>query len=552
MPTFLKSEKGAIGPILLIALVIAGIGIGVYLLGQRTNLKPKAGGGGTVEFYDGNWSAPIKATDSAQVNVQFNAPWPPLIYADTITEVTGITPGPGGTSGTVGSPTSGKVDAEKSKAQLGNSKNSIVISGRVFSKIKFRSPPKTAKYWINYCDPDKDGVENYAPIGENGTFSFRIAKGQMFCIKPPKLDGYGFPPVAINSLEKGASSYEYQVAGFDCIKKDKKKKQCSDVGSQKYDLRVDDRFDFEYTTLEPTPTPINEVRTKGVEVSENPGFTDSESYAYTAVPLKVSYKFKDVNPGKKVLYVRFHGTNGQAETVQNAYPFPAVVELIGPTASPIPTPTPIVKPFVNITSPNGGESFKVGDRTKITWDASTNIKSFNLGLRFTDVGYELSIFKIADAKSRSFEWTVDDIGYLPDKTKPAIITITAFPEDGKYVQDTSDSKFTISPQKSPYVYITNPVGDVSYKNGSTLRVMWDLKGEVDAGFVLYYEYWNGKYMMPDYLGDPKLRRYDWKIDIGNFGEYKDGVPVRLIIEAYKKGVAKPIATYTSNYFTVTR
>ncbi len=81
--------------------------------------------------------------------------------------------------------------------------------------------------------------------------------------------------------------------------------------------------------------------------------------------------------------------------------------------------------------------------------------------------------------------------------------------------------------------------------------MWEAEG-ADAGYVLYYEYWNGKYFMPDYLGDPKLRSYNWKIDIGNFGTYVDGVPVRLIIEAYKQGVAAPVATFTTNYFKVTR
>ena len=70
---------------------------------------------------------------------------------------------------------------------------------------------------------------------------------------------------------------------------------------------------------------------------------------------------------------------------------------------------------------------------------------------------------------------------------------------------------------------------------------------------MYYQYWNGKYFITnDALFNPTTRRINWTIDIGNFGVYESGVPVRLIIEGYKSGVAAPVATFTSNYFTVTR
>lgn len=90
-----------------------------------------------------------------------------------------------------------------------------------------------------------------------------------------------------------------------------------------------------------------------------------------------------------------------------------------------------------------------------------------------------------------------------------------------------------------------PKGGESFKNGSTVHVTWTAKG-VDEGFVLFFEDKNGgRTFMPDYLGDPKLTSYDWKVNANPGSSY------RLILEGYNFGVAPPVATAMSGYFTIT-
>lgn len=96
-------------------------------------------------------------------------------------------------------------------------------------------------------------------------------------------------------------------------------------------------------------------------------------------------------------------TGTTASNANNSSPTPTNTPTLAPTNTPTPTAIP-VSPFVKVTSPNGGESFKVGNSVTVTWDTNMNlggcemqtIDSNNSG---TVVGSNV------DVTRRSINWT---------------------------------------------------------------------------------------------------------------------------------------------------
>lgn len=78
MPTFFSkifNNQQGIAGILILLLLVAGVGVGGYLVSQQTNLKPKAAGSGTVQIVD-NQGKPLKVTDRTEIKVLI---YPPVI-----------------------------------------------------------------------------------------------------------------------------------------------------------------------------------------------------------------------------------------------------------------------------------------------------------------------------------------------------------------------------------------------------------------------------------------------------------------------------------------
>lgn len=70
-----KGEKGAIGPILVVVLLLAGLGVGFYLTSKPTNFKPKASSSDNAYFVDDKGN-PITQTNTKDVFVKVLPPWP--------------------------------------------------------------------------------------------------------------------------------------------------------------------------------------------------------------------------------------------------------------------------------------------------------------------------------------------------------------------------------------------------------------------------------------------------------------------------------------------
>lgn len=105
------------------------------------------------------------------------------------------------------------------------------------------------------------------------------------------------------------------------------------------------------------------------------------------------------------------------------------------TATPTSTPTPTTSSTnysVKITSPSGGESFKVGDIIHITWEATGTFNQFSLmGIDSNNGG--TTIGSTTDSNARSFDWTAS-IGNSEQKQMKVQIVANKWP---KFVGDTS-------------------------------------------------------------------------------------------------------------------
>lgn len=95
-------------------------------------------------------------------------------------------------------------------------------------------------------------------------------------------------------------------------------------------------------------------------------------------------------------------------------------------------------PSVEITSPNGGQTFTAGDEVTITWD-STNVDKVTL---MYETGSTNNIATNV-ANTNSYDWTVDIGNMMPGTEKDVKIKIIAYETGVGSVQDTSDAAFTV-------------------------------------------------------------------------------------------------------------
>ncbi len=145
------------------------------------------------------------------------------------------------------------------------------------------------------------------------------------------------------------------------------------------------------------------------------------------------------NVGRGDLWVRaFAGTS------QGMGSIPVTVG----TTSPTPTPTPISSPtptprsrYVQIMSPNGGETLYKGQTYRITWASSTNIDRVTLMYKTCDSCADYIVSNIVN--TNYYDWIVAVGNTATTQFK---ISITGYQSGVGNTSDTSDNYFTILPQ----------------------------------------------------------------------------------------------------------
>ncbi|MEI7983769.1 MAG: LamG-like jellyroll fold domain-containing protein, partial [Bacteroidota bacterium] len=119
---------------------------------------------------------------------------------------------------------------------------------------------------------------------------------------------------------------------------------------------------------------------------------------------------------------------------------------------------------LTVTSPNGGERWKVGDIHPITWTSCgvDNVKieySINNGTNWT------TIINETPASVGSYSWTVPN---TPSELCLVKITSTT---DGT-IFDQSDAVFAIYKETIPQIIVTSPNGDERWKVGDIHQITW--------------------------------------------------------------------------------
>lgn len=110
------------------------------------------------------------------------------------------------------------------------------------------------------------------------------------------------------------------------------------------------------------------------------------------------------------------------------------------------TPTTTVKPSITVLSPNGGETYKTGERINISWSA-TGVDRFNIYYCHTDLCATIA----TNVAGTSYPWTA------PSTVEKYEIIVTKASDvvDSTYASDTSDSSFTITAPVSAIKKVIN-------------------------------------------------------------------------------------------------
>ncbi len=125
---------------------------------------------------------------------------------------------------------------------------------------------------------------------------------------------------------------------------------------------------------------------------------------------------------------------------------------------------------VTVTSPNGGESWKLGSSQNITWTSSgltetLTISLWQNGVKVGDIASDIS------NSTNSYSWTVGNYsgGTVSAGTGYTIKIIEA----ASGVNDSSNASFTII---DPIITVTSPNGGEVWKMGSTQTITWTSSG----------------------------------------------------------------------------
>jgi len=130
-------------------------------------------------------------------------------------------------------------------------------------------------------------------------------------------------------------------------------------------------------------------------------------------------------------------------TIQTNSPSPTLSTTPSPTPQPTVALIPTTSQTINLKllSPNGGESFKVGDKINISWQASI----FNQIIisYINAVGSENQITTVYNSGSGIYEWVVD-IGNTTNNNFKIKLTGIKLGSGATTLEDQSDNYFTIN------------------------------------------------------------------------------------------------------------
>jgi Leucine-rich repeat (LRR) protein len=156
-------------------------------------------------------------------------------------------------------------------------------------------------------------------------------------------------------------------------------------------------------------------------------------------------------------------------------------------------------PKLTVTSPNGGEDWKVDSTYNITW--TSNGTSGNVKIEYsTNNGSSWTEEVASTTDDGSYSWTIPD-------TPSDSCRVRVRDTDGS-PSDVSNSTFTIS--VTPYITVTSPNGGEDWKTDSTYSITWTSNG-TSGNVNIEYSMDNGLNWSEIIASIPDTGIYSWTI-----------------------------------------
>jgi len=180
----------------------------------------------------------------------------------------------------------------------------------------------------------------------------------------------------------------------------------------------------------------------------------------------------------------------------------------------------LVVPNIDVTAPNGGESWFSGSLCAINWLGTAGIQNVHIEFS-TDNGSSWSDIAASTANDGSYDWTV------PDVLSSQCLVRISDAADGNPV-DTSDAVFAIAPT---VITVTQPNGGEDWQADSPQAVTWTSSGPV-GNVKIEYSTDNGSNWAEITASTINDGDYDWTVPdlpstqcLVRISEAGDGDPV---------------------------
>jgi hypothetical protein len=126
--------------------------------------------------------------------------------------------------------------------------------------------------------------------------------------------------------------------------------------------------------------------------------------------------------------------------------------------------------WIHVTSPNGGEQWKVGGSEEITWDANPDISSVAIILSLNSGEDYTEVVSLPTPNDGSFIW--DPIPAFATGTGNRIRILDVGDFD---VYDSSDADFAVT---SPFITVLTPDGGEQWKTGTPNDITWNADPDI--------------------------------------------------------------------------
>jgi hypothetical protein len=122
-------------------------------------------------------------------------------------------------------------------------------------------------------------------------------------------------------------------------------------------------------------------------------------------------------------------------------------------------------PMITVTTPNGGETWTVGQAHAITW-TSANITG-NVQLRLLQNDVSIKVINSSTTNDGEFTWTVSSDVVPASNYKIRVTSV-----ENTAIKDASNANFTIQADTTPVITVTTPNGGETWTVGQAHAITW--------------------------------------------------------------------------------